>query len=115
MVIATDAPLNERQLGRVSKRAAMALGRVGSYGGNGSGDVAIAFSTANRIPHYSKTDAVVQPVFLDDKIDDVFEAAVEAVEEAIISSLYHAKTVTGIRGNKRYGLLDYMETFEREG
>ena len=113
MLLATDAPLNERQLSRLAKRSAMALGRVGSYSGNGSGDIALAFSTANRVPHHSESDTVMIETMLDDKIDDIFEAGVEAVEEAIISSLYHAKTVTGYRGKKRFGLLDYIETFEK--
>ena len=113
MLLATDAPLNERQLTRLARRSAMALGRVGSYSGNGSGDIAIAFSTANRIPHKSESDTVMIKTLLDDKIDGLFEAGVEAVEEAIISSLYHAKTTVGICGHKRYGLVDYIETFEK--
>ncbi len=112
MVIATDAPLSDRQLKRVAFRATHALGRVGSYSGNGSGDVAIAFSTGVRFPHYSQDSVLTTQVYFDDAIDDLFEATVEAVEESIISSLWHARTTTGIRGRKKYGLQDYLREFE---
>ena len=111
ILIAMDAPLNERQLERVSKRSLAALARVGSYSGNGSGDIAVAFTTANRVPHYSKKPVLDMKMYFDSEIDEIFEASVEAVEEALISSLYHAKTVVGIRGNKRWGLLDFMKEF----
>lgn len=109
IMIATDIPLSERQLNRVAKRSMISLGRVGSYSGNGSGDIAIAFTTANRVPHYSEESILNTQMFFDDKIDDVFEAAVEAVEEAIISSLYHAETMQGIRGNCFMGLREFLE------
>ena len=112
MIIATDAPLSDRQLKRVAFRATHALGRVGSYSGNGSGDVAIAFSTGVRFPHYSQDSVLTTQVYFDDAIDDMFEATVEAVEESIISSLWHARTTTGIRGRKKYGLQDYLREFE---
>lgn len=105
--IATDIPLSERQLNRVARRSMISLGRVGSYSGNGSGDIAIAFTTANRVPHYSDQSILHMQMFFDDKIDSVFEAAVEAVEEAIVSSLYHAETMHGIRGNCFMGLREF--------
>ncbi len=108
MLIATDIPLSERQLKRVSKRAMISLGRVGSFCGNGSGDIAIAFTTANRCSHYSEKSILPMQMLYDEKIDDVFEAAVEAVEEAIISSLYHAETVKGVRGNVCKGLREFL-------
>lgn len=108
IIIGTDIPLSERQLKRVAKRAAISLGRTGSYMGNGSGDVAIAFTTANRIPHYSNSDIIETKMFFDDKIDKVFEASIEAVEESIISSLYHAKTTVGHLGKEVKGLRDYL-------
>jgi D-aminopeptidase len=107
IIIAMDIPLSERQLKRVARRSAISLGRTGSYMGNGSGDVAIAFTTANRIPHYSNKDIIETKMFFDDSIDKVFEASVEAVEEAIISSLYHAKTTTGYLEEVK-GLRDYL-------
>ncbi len=108
IIIGTDIPLSERQLKRVAKRAAISLGRTGSYMGNGSGDVAIAFTTANRVPHYSNKDIIETKMFFDDSMDKVFEASVEAVEEAIISSLYHAKTTVGYLDKEVRGLRDYL-------
>lgn len=114
IVIGTDAPLNERQLKRLAKRAMISLGRVGSYSGNGSGDIAVAFTTANNQPHYSDKNVWDMKMFYDENIDWVFESTVEAVEEAIISSLYHAKTTVGVRGNKYMGLLEFLEKYEKQ-
>ena len=108
MLIATDVPLSERQLKRVARRAGVGLARTGSYYGNGSGDIAIAFTTANRVPHYSKTAVMDMKMISDSKIDGVFDATAEAVEEAIISSLYHAETTTGRAGKVKYGLRDFL-------
>ncbi|MST52430.1 DmpA family aminopeptidase [Hornefia butyriciproducens] len=108
ILIATDLPLSERQLTRVSKRAMIALARTGSYCGNGSGDIAITFTTANRCAHYSEKDILKYGMFFDENIDRVFEASVEAVEEALISSLYHAKTTEGVRGSRYMGLKDFL-------
>ena len=108
IVLATDMPLNERQLQRVAKRSMIALGRVGSFCGSGSGDIAIAFTTADRRPHAGEGKLLTARLLHEDSIDLVFEAAVEAVEEAIVSSLYHAETTTGIRGNTYLGLRDYL-------
>ena len=112
IIIATDVPLSERQLKRVAKRSMIALGRVGSYCGNGSGDIAIAFTTANRQPHYSSSNILDTKMFYDENIDCVFEAAVEAVEESILSSLYHAETTTGVRGNTYIGLREFLAKYE---
>lgn len=108
IIIATDIPLSERQLKRVSKRATISLARMGSYCGNGSGDIAIAFTTANRLPHYSKKNIINFQMFYDENIDVVFEATVEAVEESIVSALYHAETITGIRNTTAIGLQDFL-------
>lgn len=108
LLIATDIPLSERQLKRVARRASISLGRTGSIMGNGSGDIAIAFTTANRIPHYSQTNILPIRMFFDENIDMVFEAAIEAMEEAILSALYHAPTTTGVRGNTVRGLRSYQ-------
>ena len=108
IVLATDIPLNERQLKRVAKRATVGLARVGSYLGNGSGDIAIAFTTANKIPHYSQSDILVMKMFNDSAIDKVFEATAEAVEEAVISSMLHAEGMTGIRGKEVKGLQEIL-------
>ena len=90
----------------------IALGRVGSYCGNGSGDIAIAFTTANRQPHYSSSNILDTKMFYDENIDCVFEAAVEAVEESILSSLYHAETTTGVRGSTYIGLREFLAKYE---
>lgn len=113
IIIATDVPLNERQLKRVAKRSMIALGRVGSYCGNGSGDIAIAFTTANNQPHYSDKNILNMKMFYDENIDCVFEAAVEAVEEAIISSLYHAKTAVDVRGRTYMCLQEFLKKYEK--
>ena len=108
IVVGTDLPLSDRQLDRVARRAAAALGRVGSYMGNGSGDVVLSFSTGNILSHYSEKDIIDIKVMYDENIDKVFESAVEAVEESIISALYHAETTTGFRGNKYYSLREFL-------
>ena len=109
MIMATDIPLSERQLNRVAKRTTVALGRTGSYLGNGSGDIAIAFTTANKVPHYSDHAIISYNMFHDDKLDMVFEAAAEATEEAIISSLWHAQTTAGRDGNTVMGLREVIK------
>ncbi len=108
IVLATDLPLSDRQLRRVAKRATVGLGRVGSYLGNGSGDIAIAFSTSNIVPHYCESGIVETKMVHDDALDNIFEATIEAVEEAVISSLYHARTVKGIRDKVLYGLQEFI-------
>ena len=108
IIIGTDIPLSERQLKRITKRTAIALGKTGSYMGNGSGDVAIAFTTANRIPHYSNKEIIDIKMFFDDHIDKVFEASIETVEESIISSMYHAETTTGINNTTIKSLREYL-------
>lgn len=108
VIIGTEIPLNDRQLKRVAKRAVVGLARVGSFLGNGSGDIAIAFSSGNIVPHYSERDILETKMFHDNAMDKVFEATAEAVEEAVISSLYHAGTVKGIRGKVIHGLCEYL-------
>lgn len=97
IVLATDAPLSSRNLERLASRSALALGRVGSFVSDGSGDFAIAFSTAERIPHGGPPSRTVERL-TNDATSPLFLAAVEAVEEAIYNSLLRATTVTGHRG-----------------
>lgn len=108
IVTATDIPLSDRQLTRVAKRSMISLGRTGSFCGNGSGDISIAFSTANTVRQHCKGDTYTIEVFDDLKIDRVFDASVEAVEEAVISSLYHAATTSGVRNTTVKSLLDFI-------
>lgn len=93
IVIATDAPVDHRQLSRLAARAIVGLGRTGSSMSNGSGDYAIAFSTANRIKANEKVRSVT--VIGNDSMSPLFEAAIEATEEAIINSIFKATTVKG--------------------
>nr|WP_242691106.1 P1 family peptidase [Cytobacillus praedii] len=100
MVLATDAPLSDRQLLRVAKRCGIGLGRTGSHFSHGSGDIVIAFSTANKIPHNS--EAVLQTVthIREDHplMNQLFAGAAEATEEAILNSLSQAVTTKGRNG-----------------
>ena len=97
-VLATDIPLSERQLRRLCHRALVGLSRTGSYCGNGSGEIVIAFTTANRMPHYADTAILPMAVLHDDAINPLFRAVAECVEESVLSSLLHAETVTGNHG-----------------
>lgn len=97
MIIATDAPLYDRQLRRIARRAAAGLARTGSHYSHGSGDIAIAFSTVNRYQHSS--DQLMESVsFIRDDhnvMNRFFQAVTEATEEAILSSLKNAETTIG--------------------
>ncbi len=100
VILATDAPLTARQLKRISKRAGAGIARVGSEFGNGSGDVVIAFSTANKIKHIKKerTDsALLQTSCLyDDSLDVLFSVTVESVEEGVLSALNNAESLGAV-------------------
>lgn len=100
IVLATDAPLSDRQLLRVAKRAGIGLGRTGSHYGHGSGDIVIAFSMAQKIPHqtHSWTETRVQVREDHPIMNQLFAAAAEATEEAIYNSLSQAVTTTGRSG-----------------
>jgi D-aminopeptidase len=105
VVLATDAPLDHRQLRRVATRAAAGIGRTGSYYGHGSGDIALAFSTAQTIAHEGPATASFLTL-ADALLDPLFDAAAEATEAAIVDALFSAVTVTGFRGHVRRALLD---------
>lgn len=100
MVVLTDAPLDARNLKRLAKRAFMGLARTGGMASNGSGDYVIAVSTANRIPNVSRSSFDDLKVLRNDETSPCFLAAIEATEEAIINSLFAARTATGHRGSK---------------
>jgi D-aminopeptidase len=99
VVVATDAPLLPQQLKRLARRVSLGLGRDGSISGNGSGDVFIAFSTANPRAEGSKTVLDVKMV-PNDSLDPIFAATVQATEEAIINAMVAAETMTGIENHK---------------
>ncbi|KAB8188461.1 S58 family peptidase [Nonomuraea phyllanthi] len=94
IVVATDAPLDARRLGRLARRAIFAMGRVGASYASGSGDYAIAFTTAP--PQL--------PLLPDDAINPIFTAVMDAVEEALLNSLLMATTTTGLRGRTRHAV-----------
>jgi len=100
VVVATDAPLDQRQLERVTKRVALGLARTGFYSSNGSGDFFIAFSTAQRVPHNTGL-TLDTTVVANDSMSSIFQATVEATEEAVINSILKATTVVGRDGNTR--------------
>ena len=102
MVVATDAPLDHRNLLRLAKRAIIGMGKTGGIESNGSGDYVIAFSTADslRVPYTVKQPIIDNPVLQNDAISPLFLATIEATEEAIINSLFAAETVTGMDGHK---------------
>lgn len=104
MILATDGPLNQRQLERLCKRACMGLARTGSSAGHGSGDFVIAFSTSRRVPRQSDSSILTLPELHSDHIGNFFEAAAEATEEAILNSIFVADTMTGRDGFVSPGL-----------
>ena len=96
-VVLTDIPLDARQLTRVARRVGMGLSRVGSIAGHGSGDLFCAVSTTNRMPRDGAGRVSVE-LLVDDEINDVFAATVEATEEAVLDAMFVADTVIGRRG-----------------
>ncbi|MBI4511528.1 MAG: P1 family peptidase [Deltaproteobacteria bacterium] len=103
-VVATDAPLLSPQLGRLCKRAALGIGRSGSYAAHGSGEIIIAFSTANKVPRQAHGMMHRINVLLDEALGPHYEAVIEATEEAILNSLCMAPDMTGQGGNFAPGL-----------
>jgi L-aminopeptidase/D-esterase-like protein len=103
VVVATDAPLVAHQLKRLARRVSLGLGRDGSVSGNGSGDIFIAFSTANS--GAAAVDHIVDLKMLpNDKMDELFAATVQATEEAVINAMVAAETMTGIENHKAIAL-----------
>jgi L-aminopeptidase/D-esterase-like protein len=98
IVVATDAPLLPHQTQRLARRATMGLARTGSTSGNGSGDIFIAFSTANPSAAAAKAPVNVS-MMPNDNLNPVFEGAVQAVEEAIVNAMVGAETMKGYQGN----------------
>ena len=107
-VLATDIPLSERQLRRLCRRALVGLSRTGSYCGNGSGEIVLAFTTANRVPHYAEKQILTFGMVQDDAINPLFRAVAECVEESVLSSLLHAETVTGKGGRTVRSLAELL-------
>jgi L-aminopeptidase/D-esterase-like protein len=103
VVVGTDAPLLPHQLKRLARRVALGIGRMGGIGGDSSGDIFIAFSTAN--PGAASPDSVVSLRMLpNDRINPLFEATIDATEEAIVNAMVAAETMTGADGYRVYAL-----------
>ena len=116
MVVATDAPLSERNLERVARRAVMGLARTGSFAGNGSGDYVIAFSTAAGVRRRPGDRVRTVEDLSNGNMSALFQATVEATEEAIYNSLFKAVTVSSRRGTREALPIEaVMEVLERHG
>src|SRR5579862_511025 len=98
IIVATDAPLLPHQMKRLARRASLGLARTGSTSGNGSGDIFIAFSTAN--PDAGRTSGQVNVTMVpNDEMNPLFEATAQATEEAIVNAMVGAETMTGFQGH----------------
>jgi len=103
-VLATNAPLAAHQLGRLCKRAALGIGRCGSFALHESGEIIMGFSTATVVPRQSKKMLYKLKVMLDQAVDPLYRAVVEATEEAVLNSLCMADTMEGHSGNIAHAL-----------
>ena len=108
MLLATDAPLDARQLRRLAQRAGAGLARTGSVFGHGSGDIALAFSTAYTIPHLPNRPMPALAMLHETRLDPLFFAAADATEQAIVNALWHAEPVLGRDGHKRRTLREIL-------
>jgi len=108
VILATDLPLGDRQLRRVARRAGAGLARIGAFWGNGSGDIALCFTTADPVEHEPST--AFQPVrrLAEDRIDMAFRAATEATQEAVLNALCAAPATLGRTGKSFPSLADWL-------
>jgi D-aminopeptidase len=116
-VVATDAPLLPHQLKRIAQRVSLGIGAVGGQGTNGSGDIFLAFSTANPTAFQREAFSIINEL-PNDLIDPLFEATIQSTEEAIINAMVAAETMEGINGNKSYALpqkmvIDLLKKYNR--
>jgi len=117
VIVATDAPLLPHQLKRIAQRVTIGMGIVGGRGNNGSGDIYLALSTANENA-FNRDETTNVETFSNDLMTPLFEATVQAVEEAIINAMVAAETMEGINGNKAYALphdllIDVLKKYNR--
>lgn len=108
LILATDVPLDPLQLRRVATRAGVGLARLGAFWGHGSGDIALAFTTANRVNHDEARALVPVQRLNDGKIDRLFEATADSVQEAVLDALITADAVTGFAGHHRPALREVL-------
>lgn len=106
IVMATDIPLDHRQLRRVALRCGAGLARLGSVWGHGSGDIVIAFSTAQRIHHNDKRDLLATQMLNENKIDSLFTAAADCTAEAVLNSMLFSEKTIGRKGHTAASLAD---------
>jgi D-aminopeptidase len=108
VVLATDAPLDHRQLRRVALRAASGIARTGSNFGHGSGDIAIAFAAPRAGDAKTATESRSQRALPDDALDPLFDAAADATEQSIVHALFAAETVRGYAGHVRHAIAERL-------
>lgn len=109
VVLATDLPLDQRQLARVCRRAGAGIARLGAYWGHGSGDIVIGFTTANRIPQAPEAPVMAISRLADGRIDEAFRAACEATEEAVLNALCAATDVDLFSGVHRPTFSEWLK------
>ena len=108
VVLATNAPLSSRQIGRICRRAGVGMARTGAYIAGGSGEIVIGFSTQNPVPHFDTSRKLTMQILHESVLDDFFASTADVVEEAILSSMYHASAMKG-RCGFCYGLRQLLE------
>lgn len=108
ILLATDGPLDARQLTRLARRSAAALGRLGSYLGSQSGDIALAFSTANAVERDASRDTHAAERLDELRMDAFFRSAVEVVEEAVLNAIWHGVPLRGYDGSLLPALRDAL-------
>lgn len=108
VLLATDVPLSSRQLSRIARRGTAGLSRTGSFIASGSGEIVLAFTTANTVSHFSQQYIQEVRCLHEDFLDSFFLATTEAIEEAVLNSLIAAVTVVGRDEHVRYALADYL-------
>ena len=114
MIVATDAPLLPHQLKRLARRVPMGMARTGTTGGNGSGDIFLAFSTANA-GAAKRSGLQKLKMLANDEMDVLFEAAVQATEEAILNAMIAATTMSGVNRRTSYALPhDQLQTILKQ-
>lgn len=110
IILATDLPLESRQLARIARRCGAGLARLGAFWGNGSGDIAVAFSTKGRIAHHESAGIVPLEVLNENRIDLPFRAAAEATQEAVLNAMLAAPGTRGRDGHYRPSLADHLRS-----
>lgn len=110
IVLATDVPLEHRQLKRVARRAGAGIARLGAFWGHGSGDIAIAFSTADPVDHDERRGLVPVQVLNESRIDLLFQATAEATQEAVLNSMLASPAFKGRNDARRPSLAEWLRT-----